>query len=833
VLGGLFLLCYAGMSPQRQPMASMFGFQGYMSPCSPLDDCGPWASALAILAGSDKRFAKVLSSIPVFAVEGPRQASPAAAALRMAQMNPIGFVDGGGAAGTALEHHTALGRLLRAGAANATDPKVSALLKDSTKQTRAVYEANIGRLRTAASSVQAAAAELLTKLLQTKGTKDQALLWLRQSVALNHEAAKEHPSPFISSSPGFLLNCSAVLLRLCRPFLSDAEKIRKVDYRYLLSASTADVYPPNATPLTLAIGRDAVPCSLSQRETTAVEFNFITTAFFLTWQSLYNSFVSKCIRYPRLRMALGRLHSGLETGNTEAQFYLVNVIVDDAAMQNMEYLRDVATFCSSACLFLVNHLVGPASAERRSDEWMVPCEPLDPATATAYAVLAALAEHLVSGICEMTLYAAKTDTNVLNEVDLRPLLTLIIFLLRRPWAVTSPHLRAMFGQVLYYVFLPLSERSRNVEYYGDQKKIRDGPQTRLLASHPEAIEFLAPALLLLYGDVEKTGYNEKLTNRRAIMVVLHHLWTLPSHRLAFRRIAGGSESGDAKIHQNNFIRFANGLLNETNSLVSTVLDKLHDIRTTQLQMQNAQEWAALAEDQRQQITERHQINESTVRGTANLCMETLNMLNYLTTDEYIRAPFLLDEILPRFTAVLLNVVSKLSGPKSLEIKVDNMESYNFDPKQMLVEVCSAIAHFSECEQFWTSLAKDGFFEAGVPLSKAVTALRKLMALPLSDLDILVAVIEKAKRAHASLIDIDQLMTNAPAEFLDPLMDTIMRDPVRLPTSGNIVDRATIYQHLLNDETDPFNRKPLTVSMLEPVEDLKLRITEWLAANGIA
>jgi hypothetical protein len=28
----------------------------------------------------------------------------------------------------------------------------------------------------------------------------------------------------------------------------------------------------------------------------------------------------------------------------------------------------------------------------------------------------------------------------------------------------------------------------------------------------------------------------------------------------------------------------------------------------------------------------------------------------------------------------------------------------------------------------------------------------------------------------------------------------MRDPVLLPTSGNIVDRATITQHLLNDET---------------------------------
>lgn len=42
------------------------------------------------------------------------------------------------------------------------------------------------------------------------------------------------------------------------------------------------------------------------------------------------------------------------------------------------------------------------------------------------------------------------------------------------------------------------------------------------------------------------------------MVVLRHLWTLTTHRPAFRAIAND---------KTNFIRFANGLLNETTSLV--------------------------------------------------------------------------------------------------------------------------------------------------------------------------------------------------------------------------------------------------------------------------
>lgn len=46
------------------------------------------------------------------------------------------------------------------------------------------------------------------------------------------------------------------------------------------------------------------------------------------------------------------------------------------------------------------------------------------------------------------------------------------------------------------------------------------------------------------------------------------------------------------------------------------------------------------------------------------------------------------------------------------------------------------------------------------------------------------------------------------------MDTLMTDPVRLP-SGTVMDRSVILRHLLNSPTDPFNRQTLTESMLEP------------------
>eukprot|EP00331_Platyophrya_macrostoma_P000676 CAMPEP_0176404816 /NCGR_PEP_ID=MMETSP0127-20121128/13_1 /TAXON_ID=938130 /ORGANISM="Platyophrya macrostoma, Strain WH" /LENGTH=143 /DNA_ID=CAMNT_0017783847 /DNA_START=1111 /DNA_END=1542 /DNA_ORIENTATION=+ len=63
----------------------------------------------------------------------------------------------------------------------------------------------------------------------------------------------------------------------------------------------------------------------------------------------------------------------------------------------------------------------------------------------------------------------------------------------------------------------------------------------------------------------------------------------------------------------------------------------------------------------------------------------------------------------------------------------------------------------------------------------------------------------------------------PEEFLDPLMNHVMKEPVLLPTSGIIIDHMTILKHLMVDLTDPFNRKPLTKEMLQPQNELKERI----------
>jgi len=36
-----------------------------------------------------------------------------------------------------------------------------------------------------------------------------------------------------------------------------------------------------------------------------------------------------------------------------------------------------------------------------------------------------------------------------------------------------------------------------------------------------------------------------------------------------------------------------------------------------------------------------------------------------------------------------------------------------------------------------------------------------------------------------------------------------------------------FRHLLSDQTDPFNRSPLTMDMLKPNDELRLQIEAWI------
>jgi ubiquitin conjugation factor E4 B len=151
-----------------------------------------------------------------------------------------------------------------------------------------------------------------------------------------------------------------------------------------------------------------------------------------------------------------------------------------------------------------------------------------------------------------------------------------------------------------------------------------------------------------------------MSHRAKLLSLIKYLWESPEHRPAFKRITQNTES---------FIVFSNGIINETNALITTVMVKLPEIREAQEKMEDVQAWGQLSEEEQKQITDRLEDNEREVRHALPLCNKTLQMFGYLNTDGDIRSLFLLEELCSRLVGMLLHVLTKLVGAKGLELKV--------------------------------------------------------------------------------------------------------------------------------------------------------------------
>jgi len=144
---------------------------------------------------------------------------------------------------------------------------------------------------------------------------------------------------------------------------------------------------------------------------------------------------------------------------------------------------------------------------------------------------------------------------------------------------------------------------------------------------------------------------------------------------------------------------------------------------------------------------------------------------------------------------------------------------------MLRDLCAIFALFAKSEDFQIECAKSGYYNAELVL-KSVKTCKKLNLLTGDSLEAFSTLPKLVEVAALSVASDDALLADAPEEFLDPLVLTFMIDPVFLPTSGKIVDRATIAQILLNDPHDPFNRKDLTIEEIKPATELKQRMKVW-------
>jgi len=686
--------------------------------------------------------------------------------------------------GRQVEQGTALGLILR----QAIDAQgAGALFPNGVRSNEQEVVGAHRQLRGPLNAMQANQVAVVNALLRGgKPARNAVVRWVCDALVANAAAEAERPDPMRVSSDGFMLNLGLLLLMLSKPFIvDDPEKAKKISLTpsFLRLDESFGAFPEDLTPLSPA----ASPVPPASSPT-----NFITQSFFLTWRALHLGLKQQLSKHIS-RVRYFHYARGQQEGNPMVANLFQQILMDQASVYQPELLEGAAAFYGAAATWLTRVVTAEGPTPR-------------------------LPEHLVEDVVSFTLHFAghMSPIRLESDVHLRPVFELAIALLTAGAKIAhSPHLRARLSEVLFEVYLePSFKPSR-----GDGRVAAgNGMAHGLLRVHPKAASELAPALLVLYGDVEQTGHEDKLMHRHRIARILKYLYTAgtDAHRQTFQRIAQDREG---------FVKFANGLMNEANSLVASCLSEiLPEIRAFEQQQQDTTAWGRLSEQERTESNERHENNERMVAQKMLLCNDTMDMLTYMTSDKEIQKPFLLPELLPRLASMLLSVLVQLVGSRGLDIKVLNPEKYNFHPRDLVGQVCTTMANFAAYEAFQEAIPLTGYFNADL-LPKTVKLVRKIRALAPAHLEALERLVESVNASHAQSADSEDRLGEAPEEFLDPVLYTIMDDPVLLP-SGTIVNRPTIMQHLLNDPTDPFSRQPLSADQLVDAVDLKQRIEAW-------
>lgn len=248
--------------------------------------------------------------------------------------------------------------------------------------------------------------------------------------------------------------------------------------------------------------------------------------------------------------------------------------------------------------------------------------------------------------------------------------------------------------------------------------------------------------------------------------------------------------------------------------------------------------------------------EKECQSYLQLCKETLHLACDVT--RIISKPFLKTEIRDRMAGVLNYHLVQLVGPNSKKLRLhpEVRERLGWKARELLSPIISIYSQLGQHASFVHSLKADSrSFQ--MPLLNGISAMilnRQRDLVTPSDASLFVNVIEalqnystpstnikealKNAGGNLRLLDADSLTAlealvaleeDVPEEFLDPILATIMIDPVRMETtSKKVIDRKTILAHLMNDERDPFNRKLLKEKDLVPEESLRLRIYTWIA-----
>ncbi|XP_034950370.1 ubiquitin conjugation factor E4 A [Chelonus insularis] len=645
-------------------------------------------------------------------------------------------------------------------------------------------------------------------------------------------------------SDGFMLNLGNVLLRLCKPFCTNFdEKIPKIDPTYCAAEPKDEeeshkrgIHMQEMSKVTCL-----VPVPEGESRPVAKEFGFVTEIFYLTHRALDLGYRVVLDKFLKLTHELDRIRQDHEFAESQANLQIFELMEMRRKVISTKYfsyrtsvlepkmLNLLCNFHAATAFWLIQVNVNKCNCEDYNKETFYPEEVKTitfPLPEDVPHTLRCIPEFVVGNTIDFICFLRRLDPNtfeIQNSNFFNSLLTEIIALMESPKRLFNPHLRAHLAEELES-FLPDTEETNN----RNQATLGTFRREQLFLTHPHR-QFIIPNLLQVFVSLEMTGQNvqfeQKFNYRLPMYEVMKYLWKIDEYRKIFQCLAQEAEENIEAVQPPIFLRFINLLMNDAIFLLDEALSNMAQLKQM-LQALDNREWnRSPARESEQQMAQLLHIG-MIARFDNILGRETISALKMLTSE--IKSIFCHSTMVDRIASMLNYLLLQLVGPNQRNLKVKDQKKYEFNPAQLVLNICEIYINLGRNKNFILAVSQDGRSYKPNLFQLANNVLVRIGGIDiLEDLENLAKEVAKAASIKK---EEDEILSNVPDEFLDPIMSTLMTDPVILPASKVIVDRQTIARHLLSDQTDPFNRSPLTMDMIKSDEDLRKRIKEWISSK---
>ncbi|CAH1738573.1 ubiquitin conjugation factor E4 B [Aphis gossypii] len=668
----------------------------------------------------------------------------------------------------------------------------------------------IGTLRQELQTTRNELNKIIYNLVVNSCSRDTTLDYISKMLVYNEKRCKMRVDERTIAGDGFMLNLLTALQEL-----SVKIKLDKVDPMYMFNSKHSLIDLSSDTRLKFT-SQEAAEWISTLKPLTDVKFS--TRCWFLTLYCHHVALIPAFTKHTRRYRTVRDLQKLIdEIANSESEWkHSPQIAARNKELMKKWRLQLKKLLKSKSCGEIV--LYDPSFITRcivfysTVAEFMLSIHqgyPFVPNTEIKFPdevpiILAATPEWFVEDIADFLLFILQYAPKAIDFKFFDKLLTWILVCICSPAAFKNPYLIAKLIEVLFVLNPSIQPKTEVLN--------------NMMMSHPLSISHLPSALMKFYTVIESTGasseFYDKFTIRYHISLILKSMWESPMHRSS---VIAESKTGI------QFVKFVNMLINDTTFLLDESLESLKRIHEVQEQMADTVTWNNLSDDIQQSRNRQLSADERQCRSYLTLAQETVDMFHYLT--KAIKEPFMRPELVNRLTAMLNFNLQQLCGPKCKNLKVKTPENYGWEPRRLLKQLIDIYLHL-DCEEFAAAIAADErsfrieLFEDAANRMLRVLNSSKIEAMQFQSLAI------KANEISVQNIKKEVDFNDAPDEFRDPLMDTLMDDPVTLPSSGKVMDRPVIIRHLLNSQTDPFNRQPLSEDDLTPATDLKDKIQKW-------